>query len=247
MKRVIAVLLCILLTGETVFAAQLVEVSVDAIEVGGTMETELGLDWDNVFNFYETEGESEASTGQYLRPIIELGEFMRTPIGAKLKTLIKDNRAHVLANPKLVTESGSQAAFLVGGEIPIPVASSTGVSLEWKTYGVNLQIKPEITKRKRIKALLNVSVSDLDYANAVTLQGYSVPAILQRSANTQLVLKDGGTVVIAGLRQTRRSTTKERVPVLGAIPVLGSLLFSYKQSRDIETSMIIFVTFRIVK
>jgi pilus assembly protein CpaC len=137
---------------------------------------------------------------------------------------------------------------LVGGEIPVPVASPQGVSIEWKTYGIELQIRPQVVDKtnKQISATIQVSVSDLDYANSVKVQGYDIPALLNRKASSKVTVDDMGTVVIAGLKQTRKEKTEQRVPILGSIPVVG-WFFRGTSEQDSETSMVLFVTFKVLK
>jgi len=221
----------------SLFAAKMIEVSVDVLEIKTSKSKELGFEWNNSITFTEKEP---------LPPIFEVNDFDRkTALSASLKALITDNNAQILANPRVVTESGQDAAFLVGGEIPVPVASEQGVSLEWKQYGVNLRIKPELEK-DMIRATLGVSVKDLDYAGAVKIQGFDVPAVLSREANATVVIKDGDTIVIAGLKQSKKSTTEKKVPILGSIPFLN-LIFSSNVNRVDDTSLVLFVTFNIVK
>lgn len=229
----------------------IIEVSVDAIEIKSTLQNSQGVTWTDSFNF--TEGLRASNyvnlTAGVAPSIFSVNSMERpTAITATLRALIKNNQARILANPKLATESNSQASFLVGGEIPVPVVSPQGVSIEWKTYGINLRVKPQVVDKdnKKISAMIDVSVSDLDYANSVKLQGYDVPALLNRSASSKVTVDDGGTVVIAGLKQTRKEKTEQRVPILGSIPLLG-WFFRGTTEQDMETSMVVFVTFKVLK
>jgi pilus assembly protein CpaC len=241
-----------------VFAVDMIEVSVDAVEVKESKQNTTGVTWSDSISLEESLKGPLATQFNFANPspgrgiasnAFSIGTLERpTAITATIRALIKDNSAKVLANPKLATESGSQASFLVGGEIPVPVVSPQGTSIEWKTYGINLQIKPESIgsgDNKKISAMIQVSVSDLDYANSVKLSGYDVPALLNRSANSKVTVDDGGTAVIAGLKQTKKEKTEQRVPVLGSIPLVG---WFFRGTSDItsDTSMVIFVTFKIV-
>jgi len=235
----------------------MIEVSVDIIEISSTKSNTLGISWNDsvsieegltsnpFFNFNHSTSWSSQSERGTASAFYKVGKFSRPDAFiATLRMLIRDNTARLLSNPKLATESGSQASFLVGGEIPVPVASPQGTSIEWKTYGINLQIRPDlIDKGKNISAMIQISISDLDYANAVTLEGYSVPALLNRSANSKATVKDGGTIVIAGLKHTKRNLVESRVPVLGSIPLLG-WFFRQKETSNSEDSMVIFVTLK---
>jgi len=235
----------------------MIEVSVDIIEISNTKSNSLGVSWNDsvsieegleaspFFNFNHSTSWSSQSERGVSSAYYKIGKFSRPDAFiATLRMLIRDNTARLLSNPKLATESGSQASFLVGGEIPVPVASPQGTSIEWKTYGINLQIRPDlIEKGKKISAMIQISISDLDYANAVTLEGYSVPALLNRSANSKATVKDGGTIVIAGLKHTKRNLVESRVPFFGSIPLLG-VFFRQKETSDSEDSMVIFVTLK---
>src|SRR5574344_888120 len=191
----------------------MIEVSVDIIEISQTKANNFGVSWNDslsfeeglsqssYFNFANADADGSSGSGSARgnsSSFYKIGSIQRPDaIIAKLRMLIKDNSARLLSNPKLATESGSQASFLVGGEVPVPVASPQGTSIEWKTYGINLQIRPNLVEKdKQITAMIQVSISDLDYANAVTLEGYSVPALLNRSANSKATVNDGGTIVI---------------------------------------------------
>ncbi len=236
----------------------MIEVSVDIIEISNTKSNNLGVSWNDsisieeglvpssFFNFnHSTDWSSQSERGVSNHNFYNIGKFSRPDaFVATLRMLIKDNTARLLSNPKLATESGSQASFLVGGEIPVPVASPQGTSIEWKTYGINLQIRPDlIEKGKKISAMIQISISDLDYANSVTLEGYSVPALLNRSANSKATVKDGGTIVIAGLKHTKKNLVESRVPFFGSIPLIG-FFFRQKETNDSEDSMVIFVTLK---
>ncbi len=236
-------------------AVPLVEVSADIIEIKQNKENNQGVTWNDAVKFEE--GLLSTPFVNYNQPTVRgvamsnfrIGSVERADaLTATLRMMINDNVARILANPKLATEPDSQATFLVGGEIPVPVVSPQGVSIEWKTYGINLQIRPNIVgkDKKEISAMIQVSISDLDYANSVKLQGYDVPALLNRSANSKITVNDGGTVVIAGLKQTRKETTVRKVPILHNIPILG-WFFKGTSDRDTDTSMVIFVTFKIVE
>lgn len=244
-------------------ATPMIEVSVDIIEIKETKQDTKGVTWNETlnfeealkspagFNFENTTTKVPMGEGfgnpRGIMPGFTIGSMARySPLAAALRIMITDNKARILANPKLATESGSQASFVVGGEIPVPVVSPQGTSIEWKTYGINLQVKPEVNKSKDIAAQIQVSVSDLDYANSVKLSGYDVPALLNRSANSKINVADGGTVVIAGLKHARKEETSKRVPILSKIPIIG-WFFKSKSDQDSDTSMVVFVTFKIVE
>jgi len=153
----------------------------------------------------------------------------------------------VLANPTLLTKNGFEANFLVGGEIPYPQVGQGGVTgVDYKKYGVGLKILPQITPRGTIDAQINVNVSNPDPSVAITIQGTSVPGLASRETSTKVEVRDGETVVLAGIKQSRRQKIVTRVPILGYIPILG-LLFRHTDEQTTQTSLVLFVTFRLVK
>ncbi|MCP4481811.1 MAG: type II and III secretion system protein [bacterium] len=254
-KQVLFFLISLALSAK-IFAAAMVEVSVDIIEIKQTNQDIHGVTWNESINFEEGLGNSAyfnfanatADDGQARGTAsnFSIGSFERfSPLAAALRLMITNNKARILANPKLATEAGSQASFVVGGEIPVPVVSPQGTSIEWKTYGINLQIRPNVIAKKKVSAMIQISVSDLDYANSVKLEGYDVPGLLNRSANSKVTVKDGGTVVIAGLKQARKEKTSQRVPFISKIPVIG-WFFQGSSQTDSDTSMVVFVTFKII-
>ena len=140
------------------------------------------------------------------------------------------------------------AKILVGGEIPIPMVQSSvanAISIEWKEFGVNLDVTPKIGADDTITLKVAPSVSGLDFANGITISGFEVPALRTRRAETSVQVKNGETVVIGGLLQTDTSSTVKKIPILGDIPVLGHLFRSTSKEKA-ETELIIFVTPEIV-
>ncbi|MET3837957.1 type II and III secretion system protein family protein [Bradyrhizobium sp. OAE829] len=157
-----------------------------------------------------------------------------------------------LAEPNLVTLSGEAARFLAGGEFPVPVASTAGtaglvptVTIEFKKFGVELGFVPTVLSRGVINLRVEPSVSELDYTNAVTIAGTSVPALTSRNARTTVELRDGQSFAIAGLLQTRNRQDVSQVPWIGSVPVLGTLFRSSSYQQQ-ETDLVIIVTPRLV-
>ncbi len=147
-----------------------------------------------------------------------------------------------LASPNLTALSGETANFLAGGEIPIPIAQALGaVSIEFKSYGVNLAFTPTVMSDGRISLRVKPEVSDLDYQNAVTFQGTTVPGISTRRAETTVELGSGQSFVIGGLLKATNANTMQKTPGVGDIPVLGALFRSNGFRRG-ETELMIVVT-----
>ncbi len=175
-------------------------------------------------------------------------------IGATIRALQSRNLLQMLAEPNLIALEGREASFLAGGEFPFPTltATSTGgatapvVTVQFKKFGVQLDFKPEITVDNRIHLKLRPQVSSLDYANAVTLQGYLIPAVATRFAETEAILNDGESFAVAGLIDNRVIQTMSRVKWLGDVPVLGQL-FRSRSTRKTNEELLVVITPRFVK
>ncbi len=155
----------------------------------------------------------------------------------------------ILAEPNLVTTSGQEASFLAGGEFPIPVPSGLGTtSIEYKKYGVGLIFTPTVLDQDKISLRINPEVSELDFSSStiVVTEGYVVPGLRVRRATTQVEMRDGQTLAIAGLLADHHRTVVNKYPVLGDIPVLGTL-FRSKSFQKNESELVILVTPSLVK
>ena len=155
----------------------------------------------------------------------------------------------ILAEPNLVTTSGQEASFLAGGEFPIPVPSGLGTtSIEYKKFGVGLIFTPTVLDNDKIALRINPEVSELDFSSQTTVivEGFIVPALRVRRTSTQVEMKDGQTLAIAGLLSDQHRTVVNKYPVLGDIPVLGTL-FRSKSFQKSETELVILVTPHLVK
>ncbi len=138
-----------------------------------------------------------------------------------ISALSSVNLAQLLAEPTLMVRSGEDADFLAGGEIPIPVTQSGqtpgAISIEYRKFGVQLHVRATVLSENRIVLRVNPEVSELDYQNALTLQGFNVPAIRVRSTDTNIELGNGQSFVLAGLMFSSRSDIEEKVPGLGSL------------------------------
>jgi pilus assembly protein CpaC len=154
-----------------------------------------------------------------------------------------------LAEPNLIAMDGSQASFLAGGEFPVPIVqggSNNSVSVTFKEYGVRLTFKPTIIDEDHIRLELEPEVSTIDFANGVKFDGFLIPALRTRRAKTSVELRDGQSFSLAGLLDNTETKSLSRVPVLGDIPVLGSL-FRSKSFQKNETELMFIVTAQVVK
>ncbi|WP_456791943.1 type II and III secretion system protein family protein [Bradyrhizobium sp. USDA 4506] len=184
-----------------------------------------------------------------------LTSILRTSNGSSVDLLITaletKGLARRLAEPNLTTLSGDAARFLAGGEIPVPVASSPvpgalpTVSIDYKKFGVELAFVPTVLSRGVINLRVEPSVSELDFTNAVSIAGTTIPALTRRDARTTVELRDGQSFAIAGLLQTRNRQDVSQLPWIGSVPVIGTL-FSSKSYQQQETDLVIIVTPRLV-
>jgi pilus assembly protein CpaC len=162
-------------------------------------------------------------------------------VGAVLEAMEKNGDAKVLAAPSILTSNTQEALFLAGGEIPIPIPDGNQVKVEWKEYGVKLKVRPVLSKDLTMTLTVAPEVSTLDWANAIELDGYKLPAVATRKTNTQVEVKPGVTLVIGGLLKKQDSQGVTRIPLLGRLPILGSL-FRSKDFLKGETELLFFVT-----
>ncbi|MGY3034379.1 pilus assembly protein CpaC [Bradyrhizobium sp. USDA 4354] len=183
-----------------------------------------------------------------------LTSIVRTSNGGSVDLLISaletKGLARRLAEPNLTTLSGDAARFLAGGEFPVPIPNTTAtgfptITIDYKKFGVELAFVPTVLSRGVINLRVEPSVSELDFANAVTIQGTTVPALTRRDARTTVELRDGQSFAIAGLLQTRNRQDVSQLPWIGSVPVLGAL-FSSKSYQQEETDLVIIVTPRLV-
>lgn len=173
--------------------------------------------------------------------------FRSGTITGFIDALKQQNLAKILAEPTLITMSGQEARFLAGGEFPIPIPQSFGVTtIKFKKFGVGLSFNPTVLNNQRISMKVATEVSELDFSNAVSSQGFTIPALITRRAETIIEVKDGQSFAIAGLLQETIKETIAKYPVLGDIPVLGALFRSVSFQRN-ETELVIIVTAHLVK
>ena len=159
----------------------------------------------------------------------------------------EENLLKVLAKPTLMALNGQEAAFLAGGEFPIPVPQTFGlVTIQFKKFEVGLIFTPNILDSKHINLNVAPEVSELDFSNALRTQGFTVPAITTRRASTTIELADGQSFAIGGLLRDNVKESVKKVPFLGEIPILGALFRSSSFQKN-ETELVIIVTPHLVK
>lgn len=162
-------------------------------------------------------------------------------INAQLALLAKDGKAAILAEPRLSARNGSKATFLAGGEYPYTVSTINGPTVMFKPYGVKLEIAPRVSRQGVIRATIDSEVSAIDDSMA-TAAG---PGLSSRRTTTEFNVREGETLVLAGLLTRKNSESIDKVPFLGDLPVLGAL-FRSKRFQNDETELVVFVTPHIV-
>ena len=169
--------------------------------------------------------------------------------GVAIQALQARDVLEVLAEPNLMAISGQKATFLAGGEFPFPiVSSSTGlptITISFRPFGVKLDFTAFVQDDNTLRLHVAPEVSTLDFSNALTLSGFTVPAISTRRAETEIELKDGQSFGIAGLLDRRATTQLSKVPGIGDIPILGQLFRSRSINKN-NTELLVLVTPHIV-
>ncbi len=159
-----------------------------------------------------------------------------------IDALRQESLLKILAEPTIVTTNGRAATMDSGGEFPLPVATGLGsTSIEWKKFGVHLEAVPIVVGEGRIRMEVMPSVSDRDVATGVTLNGGFIPGITIRSVNTQVEMRVGETLMLAGLLSWHQQSTTSKTPFFGELPYIGAL-FRRLRYEDIETELVILLT-----
>jgi pilus assembly protein CpaC len=166
-------------------------------------------------------------------------------LGMTLEDLEQKNVLQILAQPNLLALDGQKASFLAGGEFPFPIvqggANIGAVTIQFRPFGVRLDFTGHVTTDNIIRLQVAPEVSTLDFSNAVTISGFTVPAISTRRAETEVELRDGQSFGIAGLLDQRAQAQLSKVPGIGDIPILGQL-FRSKSTKIDRTELVVLVT-----
>jgi len=199
----------------------------------------------------QTQGQSGPfSTSQTVSNVLNL--FLFRPdihFGAVIEALQSKNLLQILAEPNLIAVNGKKASFLAGGQFPFPIvqpgAGFTAVTISFKEFGVKLEFTPVIMPNGNIHLVVAPEVSTLDFADALTISGFTVPALSTRRAETEFELRDGQSFVIAGLIDNRVTDIWNKVPGLGDIPILGNFFKSKSAQKSNSELMVLCTVHRI--
>ncbi len=242
---------------------QMVYFDVKIIEIRRTALRDLGIRWDDRFNGPSVGVIADFDTNDLFRvlPPPDAGidglqslplprrvwppktySGLTTIINSRIEALEQKGDAQTIAQPTLSCRSGGNARFVSGGEVPIPVTDGLGsTDVEFKEYGIILDVKPVADRSGTIYAQIDTEVSQID--PSVTVLG--VPGFLKRQSKAEINMREGETIAMAGLVNRQRSNDKQQVPGLGSIPLVGSA-FRTTGKREIETELVVLITPRIV-
>jgi pilus assembly protein CpaC len=168
-------------------------------------------------------------------------------LGAVIEALQNKNLLQILAEPNLIAVNGKEASFLAGGEFPFPIVQPgqgfTAVTIQFKEFGVKLKFTPLIEPNGNIHLRVVPEVSTLDFANSLSISGFTIPALSTRRADTEFELQDGQSFVIAGLMDNRVTNIVNKIPGLGDIPILGNF-FKSKSAQKSNSELMVLCTAR---
>jgi pilus assembly protein CpaC len=217
----------------------LIAVSADIVEISGSLRTARGFSWNQLLDFQEAD----------IPGMFTMGEFERKSLlNTRLRMLETEGKAQILSNPKVIARNNTSANFSSGGSIPYPKVEDRTAGVEFKEYGVKLDVLPTILpeRDKIIAVQMEIELSNPDYSVPVVLNGTSVPAMTKRSLRSEVELNSGETLVIGGLKSSQRTIAEDRVPFLGRIPLIGAL-FKTKEVVEEQRSLFLFITVEIVE
>lgn len=170
-----------------------------------------------------------------------IGSHLST-IDASLQALVTNGKARILSRPSITTMSGKTANILIGGRIPIPTSAGDGeISIDWREYGIRLNIEPVVDGENKITSKVHAEVSTLDYGHAVVENNFSIPALASREADAVINVRSGATMAIGGLLNSEDSKTVSKIPLLGDLPIIGQFFRHTSKTRD-NRELLILIT-----
>jgi len=196
---------------------------------------------------------SETPTSLDLKGKMEFSDFLNIFLfntnwnaGALVRALKQTGHFQSLAEPNLIAYNGREASFLAGGEFPVPIVTALGqVTIQFKEFGVRLNFTPTIAG-DLIRLKVRPEVSELDFNNGITLEGFRIPALQTRRAETEVELRDGQSFAVAGLIDNTAQLDTAAIPLLSQVPIIGHL-FKSKADRKERTELLVLITPRLVR
>lgn len=235
----------------TVGIKRMVLVEVQIVEIRRTDDLGLGITYPT--NLRSTDGSGVSFTHTYINPP-QSGQLPnQTSITANalvesdlaLRMRFDNGYGRLLSRPKLVAASGESAEFQVGGEVPVVIVTQNMINVEFKPFGVILNLTPNADRQGNIQTTIEAEVSDVDRSLTVRLGGTEIPGFRTRKVKTNVTVKHGETIVLSGLFNYDQQKNVSKVPLLGHIPILGEL-FKSRGFTESKNEIAIFVTPTIV-
>lgn len=216
-------------------------VRVQVLEVTERRQGNVGVRWQDSLGLAEAVPNAPFRIGNPIRTSV---------LTAAIQTLAQDRDIRILANPTLVVQNGKTAEFLSGGELPIPMLQPSGntaaYTIEWKPFGIKLKVTPRLEGYDTILLNLRPEVSVVDQENSVNLNNLRVPAIATRFVDTQVQIKAGESLVLAGLMRQEKTRVAAKLPWLGDVPILG-YLFGAAEYDERSSELVFVVTPSVVQ
>lgn len=237
-----------------------VRLEAQIIEINTSAERDLGIQYwsptlgntttTNAFGETTSTGITRGSSNLFY-----VGESFKNPRGsfgwlgshfsnmnASLQALVTEGKARILSRPSITTMSGQKANILIGGRIPIPTSAGDGqIAIDWRDYGIKLNIEPVVDAENKITSKVHAEVSTLDYGHSVTENDFSIPAIASREADAVINVRSGMTMAIGGLLNSQDGKTVTKIPLLGDIPIIGQFFRHTQKTRD-NRELLILIT-----
>ena len=228
-----------------------IRIEAKIVEISGNKSKDLGITWGNASDIDDTTGVVTVNSGTFSFGQDAVNSRWNSPLGglgniasinARLKLAIGKGDAKVLSQPHVVTMSGQKANILIGGEMPVSSTNANGsTNIEWKKYGIELNMEPTANEDGLILSKVKVSVSTLSEAASSTIGGNVLKGLEERSAETVITLGSGQTMAIGGLLSSEDVKSMTKIPLLGDIPILGRLFRDISESHT-EKELLIFIT-----
>ena len=237
-----------------------VRLEAQIIEINTSAERDLGIQYwsPTLGNTTTTNAFGETTSTDITRGssnLFYVGENFKNPrgsfgwlgshfsnINASLQALVTEGKARILSRPSITTMSGQKANILIGGRIPIPTSAGDGqIAIDWRDYGIKLNIEPVVDAENKITSKVHAEVSTLDYGHSVTENDFSIPAIASREADAVINVRSGMTMAIGGLLNSQDGKTVTKIPLLGDIPIIGQFFRHTQKTRD-NRELLILIT-----
>ncbi|MGC8756382.1 MAG: type II and III secretion system protein family protein [bacterium] len=227
---------------------KMVQIDVKMMEVDKGFAKNIGIGWPQTIPLSaQFRGTYPASDGQPRIGVFSISGSILSDFSFVFNLMIANNLGRVLSNPMLVCRSGDQASFVAGGEIPIPTTSTLGqTNVNWKEFGVILNIQPVTDEFNNISLKIHAETSDIDMANAVSANGINLPAFVTRKTETVVNLVQGETLVLSELLSDKGFKSVAKFPVIGSVPIIGELFKSRKYQQS-QSQFLVFITPTIIR